>query len=153
MESLFQFLIDHGVAGMFVSAFLAGSIIPLSSEFVMAGLIAAGVAPLHLLVAATVGNTLGSMFNYGIGTLGREEWIERWLKVKPEQLERGKRHVNRYGYWVGLLSWLPVVGELLTVAMGFLRTRFVPSLITIFIGKLVRYWLILAATTGAMTLI
>ena len=71
MEVFLQYLIDYGVAGMFISAFLAGSILPLSSEFVLAGLVAAGVAPLELLLSATLGNTLGSALNYGIGRLGR----------------------------------------------------------------------------------
>ena len=101
MEVFLQYLIDYGVAGMFISAFLAGSILPLSSEFVLAGLVAAGVAPFELLLSATLGNTLGSALNYGIGRLGREAWIERWVKVTPEQLERGKGYVRRFGFWGG----------------------------------------------------
>ena len=152
MEVFLQYLIDYGVAGMFISAFLAGSILPLSSEFVLAGLVAAGVAPFELLLSATLGNTLGSALNYGIGRLGREAWIERWVKVTPEQLERGKGYVRRFGFWGGLLSWLPVLGELITVAMGFLRVNLPLSLLTIFVGKLVRYWANIATMTGAMTL-
>lgn len=136
---------------MFISSFLAGSIFPMSSEFVLAGLITAGINPLHLLAAATLGNTLGGMLNYGIGTLGREEWVERWLKVSPEQLERGKRYVHRYGFWAGLLSWIPVIGELITIAMGYTRTQPLLSLLTVFTGKLIRYWVILAATTQALS--
>lgn len=152
MDVFLQYLIDYGVAGMFISAFLAGSVLPLSSEFVLAGLVAAGVAPIELLFAATLGNVLGSLLNYGIGRLGREEWIERWVKVSPEQLERGKSYVRRFGFWGGLISWFPVLGELITVAMGFLRVNLPLSLLTIFIGKFVRYWIIIATMTGAMTL-
>ena len=74
------------------------------------------------------------------------------MKVTPEQLERGKGYVRRFGFWGGLLSWLPVLGELITVAMGFLRVNLPLSLLTIFVGKLVRYWAIIATMTGAMTL-
>ena len=74
------------------------------------------------------------------------------MKVTPEQLERGKGYVRRFGFWGGLLSWLPVLGELITVAMGFLRVNLPLSLLTIFVGKWVRYWAIIATMTGAMTL-
>lgn len=141
-------MIDHGATGMFLSAFLAGSILPFSSELVLAALVAAGVSPLHLLWCATVGNTLGSCLNYGIGRLGREEWIERWVRVSPERLARGKRYVRRFGFWAGLLSWVPVVGEVTTVALGFLRTNFPLTLLTIFVGKWLRYWIIIAAMGG-----
>ncbi|WP_233569313.1 YqaA family protein [Alloprevotella sp. OH1205_COT-284] len=137
---------------MFLSAFLAGSVVPLSSEFVLMGLVAVGGTPFELLFSATAGNTLGSCFNYWLGSLGKEEWIERWTKIKPEQLERGKRHVRRFGYWAGLMAWIPVLGELITVALGYLRTNFPLTMFTIFVGKLVRYWLIIAATTGALSL-
>lgn len=152
MDVLLQFLIDHGIWGMFIAAFLAGSIFPLSSEFVLAALIAAGLAPLDLLVASTAGNTLGGCLNYGLGRMGREEWIERWLKISPERLERGKHYVRRFGFWAGLLSWIPFIGELVTVALGYLRVNFPLTFCTVFLGKLIRYWVIIAAMTGAMSL-
>lgn len=152
MDAFLQLLIDYGLWGMFVSAFLAGSVFPLSSEFVLAGLVGAGGHPLELLAAATVGNTLGSAVNYWIGSLGREEWIEHWLKIKPEQLRRGMHHVQRFGVWAGFVAWVPVLGELITVALGFARANVPLSLTTIFVGKLLRYWVIIAAMTGAMSL-
>ncbi len=152
-EAITSFLIAHGLLGMFLSAFLAGSIFPLASEVVLAALVAAGLSPLQLLLVATLGNTLGSALNYGIGALGSEERIERWLRMKPEELERGRRWVRRFGFWAGLLAWLPVVGELITVALGFLRTSFPLTMLTVFVGKLIRYAVIIAAMTGASLLI
>ena len=90
MESLIGILTDYGYAGMLVSAFLAGSIFPLSSEVVMLALMAAGLDPWALVAYGTVGNTLGSMFNYWLGSLGRMDWIEKYLHVKPKDLERGR---------------------------------------------------------------
>ena len=66
---------------MFISAVIAGSFLPFSSEAVMMGLIAAGLEPIPLLIYATIGNWAGSMFNYWVGHLGKMEWIERYLHV------------------------------------------------------------------------
>lgn len=149
MDAIVTALAAHGGLGMFFTAFLAGSFIPFSSEAVMLALLAAGASPAELLVWGTAGNTLGSLFNYGVGSLGRVEWIERWAKVPPEKLERGKRWVRRYGAWAGLLAWLPVIGSVITVAMGFLRVKLVYSLLMVAIGKYTRYWLLLQAYLSA----
>ncbi len=145
MDAIMAQLAAHGGIGMFVAAFLAGSFIPFSSEAVMLGLLAAGASPSELLLWGTAGNTLGSLFNYGVGSLGRQEWIERWTKVKPEKLERGKRWVRRYGAWAGLLAWLPLIGSVITVAMGFLRVKLVYAMLLVGAGKYVRYWLLIEA--------
>ena len=142
MDALVDILVTYGLPGMFVSAFLAGSILPFSSELVMAGLQLAGADPWGLVVWGTLGNTLGGLLNYGIGRLGREEWITRYAKVSPERLERGRRWVHRYGAWAGLLRWLPVVGELITVAMGYLRVNWATSLLAILVGKGLRYYVV-----------
>lgn len=140
MDALVGFLVAHGLAGMFIAAFLAGSILPFSSELVMAALQLGGADPWGLVVWGTLGNTLGGMVNYGIGRLGREERIQRFARVSPERLERGRRWVRRYGAWGGLLGWVPFVGELVTVAMGYLRVHWFPSLMAIMVGKGLRYY-------------
>lgn len=148
MDAFIATLIEYGGPGMFVAAFLAGSFFPFSSEAVMAALLAAGVPSGELLLWGTVGNTLGSLFNYGIGSLGREEWIERYTKVPPQKLKRGKRWVRRYGAWAGLLAWLPLIGSVITVALGFLRVRLIYALATVAVGKYVRYWVLLKALSA-----
>lgn len=145
MDTVITILATHGSIGMFFAAFLAGSFFPFSSEAVMLALLAAGANPSELLLWGTAGNTLGSVFNYGVGSLGREEWIERWTKVPPEKLNKGKRWVRHYGVWAGLLAWLPLIGSVITVAMGFLRVKFIYAMINVAIGKYIRYWLILEA--------
>lgn len=149
MDAFIQYLISYGDIGMFVSAFLAGSVLPFSSEVVMLGLLAAGAPPDEILVCATAGNTLGSVFNYSIGSLGREEWITRWTKVKPEKLEKGKQWVRSYGAWAGLLAWIPILGSVITVAMGFLRVKLIYAFATITTGKFVRYWILLGLYRAA----
>ena len=139
---LTELLTQYGYWGMLVAAFLAGSFFPFSSEAVMLALLAAGLDPAPLVAYGTVGNVAGSLFNYGVGSLGREEWITRYTKVSPEKLERGKRWVRRYGAWAGLLAWLPLLGSVITVAMGFLRVPLVYGMVLIGLGKYVRYWII-----------
>ena len=149
MDAIIQFLINHGLWGMFIAAFFAGSILPLASEVVLSALVAAGVAPIELLLVSTLGNTLGSATNYGIGRLGREDWIERYLRVKPQALERGKRYVHKFGYWGGLLSWLPILGSLIT--LGYLRVNLPLTILMLIIGKFLRYCLVIAATEGVQS--
>lgn len=145
MDAFIEILINYGGPGMFVAAFLAGSFFPFSSEVVMLGLLAAGTDPSDLLLWGTAGNTLGSLFNYGVGSLGREEWIAQWTKVSPEKLEKGKRWVRDYGAWAGLLAWIPLLGSVITVAMGFLRVKLVYGMLMIGIGKYIRYWILIKA--------
>ncbi len=145
MESFVSELIAWGPAGMFVAAFLAGSFFPFSSEVVMLGLLGAGADADGLLWWGTAGNTLGSLFNYGVGTLGREDWITRYAKVPPDKLERGKRYVQRYGPWAGLLAWIPLLGSVVTVALGYLRVNVFTSMLTITAGKFARYYLLVYA--------
>jgi len=139
MESVSQFFIEYGYIGMFVISFIAGSVFPFSSEAVMLGLLALGLDPLALVGYATVGNTLGSMFNYWIGHFGRMEWIEKYLKVKPEKLERTQRFVQGKGAIAGFFCFLPVIGSVISVALGLMRANVVITTISILAGKLVRY--------------
>ena len=139
MEYIVAFLLKYGYGGMFAAAFLAGSVFPFSSEAVMAGLRLAGLNIWPLFICASVGNTLGGMFNYGLGHLGKEDWIYRWLRIKPDHLKQSENFVHRYGAWMGLLSWLPVLGSVITVAMGLLRVNIYKSVFTIFAGKVARY--------------
>ena len=145
MDALIDLLINYGGPGMFVAAFLAGSFFPFSSEVVMLGLLAAGADPSDLLLWGTAGNTLGSLFNYAVGSLGKDEWIARYTKVEPDRLERGKRWVRSYGAWAGLLAWVPLLGSVITVAMGVLLVRLIYAMVAVAVGKDLRYWLLIQA--------
>ena len=124
---------------MFISAFIAGSFLPFSSEAVMMGLIAAGLEPVPLLIYATIGNWGGSMFNYYIGHLGKMEWIERYLRVKKENLDKARRFMGERGAWMGFFSFMPVIGTAICIILGLMRANPVISAISVFLGKIVRY--------------
>lgn len=150
MDALVDFFVNYGLIGMFLSAVLAGSIAPFSSELVMAGLQAAGVAAWPLVVVATLGNTLGSLFNYGLGYLGKMAWIARLFKLSDAKMERATQWVRRYGVWAGLLSWVPFLGESLTLAMGLARCPVPMTVLTITIGKFARYAALMFAVDLAL---
>lgn len=148
MDAVADSLIQHGYWGMFLAALLAASVFPFSSEAVMAGLQLAGLDPLILLAWGTAGNVGGSMFNYCLGRLGRMEWIERYLHVKRENVEKARHWMERKGAWAGgILCVVPVIGDAFSVALGFMRADWLTCLISITIGKLARYAVLVYAVT------
>ena len=136
----------YGYWGMTIAAFLAGSIFPFSSEAVMVSLQLAGLEPWPLFLSASVGNVAGSMFNYYVGTLGRLEWIERYLHIKRDKVLRAQAWMENRGVWMGTLCFLPVIGSALSVAMGYMRANPYKSFIAISIGKTARYAVLILVT-------
>ena len=145
MDTVIELLIQYGYWGMFIAAFIAGSMFPFSSEAVMAGLQLAGLNPMSLLIWGTLGNVAGSMFNYWIGSLGKMEWIEKYLHVKREKVEKTQAWMEKRGAWMGVLCFLPILGSVIAVTMGFMRANPFISLLAIFIGKLLRYAILVYA--------
>ena len=142
MDALIQLLTEYGYLGMLAAAFLAGSFFPFSSELVMVGLMAAGLDPLLLVVYGTVGNVLGSVFNYGVGYMGRMDWIEKYLHVRKAKLERTRRFLAGRGAWMGILAFLPILGSVVTIVLGLMRANMTITFISITIGKFLRYLLL-----------
>ena len=133
-----DWLLDLGYAGLFIGSFLAATIFPFSADVLLVGMLIGGGNGWVVVAVATVGNFLGGLTSYGIGRLGKWEWIER-LGVKPETLAKQKSKVDKYGSLVALLSWVPFVGDVLAVALGFYRVAFIPSAVYMFIGKAGRF--------------
>jgi membrane protein YqaA with SNARE-associated domain len=126
--------------GLFASAFLAATILPLSSEAVLAGLLAARAGEtVWLLVVATVGNTLGSVVNWVLGRLIERLRDRPWFPVSGQRYARAQAQFQRYGLWSLLFAWLPIVGDPLTVVAGALRTPLLPFVLLVGIGKAARY--------------
>ena len=142
MEFIIDFLVNWGYWGMLVAAFLAGSFFPFSSEVVMTGLQAAGLDPFALVVYGSIGNVLGSLFNYGVGRMGKMEWIEKYLHVKQESLDKAERFMADRGAWMGFFAFIPILGSAITIVLGLTRANFFISLLSITIGKVLRYVLL-----------
>lgn len=146
MATFLDFLTNWGYWGMLVSAFLAGSFFPFSSEAVMVSLLAAGLNPTLLIVYGTIGNVLGSLFNYGVGRMGRLDWIEKYLHVKKSSLDKAEKFMNGHGAWMGIFAFLPILGSAITILLGLMRANFLISTISITIGKALRYILLIYGT-------
>lgn len=136
----------YGYWGMTIAAFLAGSVFPFSSEAVMVSLQLAGLEPWPLFLSASVGNVAGSMFNYYVGTLGRLEWIEKYLHLRREKVLRTQAWMENRGVWMGTLCFLPIIGSALSVALGYMRANPYKSFIAISIGKTTRYAVLILVT-------
>ncbi|MBQ3187427.1 MAG: DedA family protein [Alistipes sp.] len=141
MEAFTEFMLDWGYWGLLLSAFVAGSIFPMSSEAVMLGLLALGLHPVGCVLAASVGNTLGGMTCYWIGTLGKTEWITR-LGIRQEQLDKAGRFLGGRGAWMAFFSFLPTIGEAIAVVLGLMRSNRTITLVAMLLGKAARYTVI-----------
>lgn len=152
IETLTTFFVDWGYWGLFLSAFIAGSILPFSSEIVMILLVRMGLDPVWCVLSATAGNTLGGMTCYWIGSLGKTKWIEK-LGVSEKQLAKAQRFLAGRGALMGFFAFLPYIGEAIAIALGLMRSNAWLTGSAMFAGKLLRYVLILLTFEGAASLI
>lgn len=142
MDALVDILLQYGYVGMFIAAFLSGSIVPFSSELVMFGLIQVGLEPLATMLVGTLGNSLGSMTCYWVGLLGNMRWVERLFHVKPDQLTRAERYVRGRGSWMAFFCFLPALGEAFAIVLGMMRANGWLVFLYMTLGKLARYALL-----------
>ena len=133
--------------GLFLAAFLAATIVPAQSEAVLVGLVLAGDKPvILLLLVATAGNVLGSVVNWLLGRFIEHFRHRRWFPVPQDKLARAEAWYRRFGIWSLLLSWVPIIGDPLTVVAGILRTPFLTFLALVTLAKAGRYIVLAAAT-------
>ena len=136
-----------GYVGLFLAAFGAGTLLPLlpmQSEVVLVGLLLNGRYSVGLLLGiATVGNVLGSMVNWRLGRSVERFKKQRWFPVKPHNLASAQRYYQRYGYWSLLLSWLPFIGDSLTLVAGILREPLWRFTLIVALAKGGRYGLVM----------
>lgn len=134
---------QFGYLGLFIVAFLSGSLLPLASEAAVVAMPALGFEPWLVLIVATAGNFSASLFNYYLGRAGRHLLDSSFLRVDPEKIAKAERLFQRWGAPILFFSWVPIVGDPLTVVAGALRLG-VPSFIFwVLLGKLLRYAVLL----------
>ncbi|GAB3755878.1 YqaA family protein [Lysobacter olei] len=126
-------------AALFASAFGAATLLPLQSEAMLVGLLLADHSPLALLAVASAGNILGSLVNWFIGLRIEHYRDRRWFPVGEPQLAKAQRWYQRYGKWTLLLSWVPVVGDPLTLVAGVMREPLPVFLLLVGVAKVARY--------------
>ena len=137
--------------GLFFAAFGAATLLPLQSEAVLMGLLVSDKYWLwSLLAVATLGNVLGSLVNWWLGR-GIERFRDRrWFPVSPRHLEHARQHYQRYGHWSLLLSWVPIIGDPLTLVAGVMREPLGRFLLMVTLAKAARYGVLALATLGWM---
>lgn len=134
-----ELLGSAGLPGLFVLSFLAATLLPLGSEWLLAALILDGWEPFWPVAVATAGNTFGACTTYLIGLFGAPFLLGRLLRIDESDRVRAERLYTRLGSWSLLLSWLPIIGDPLCLAGGLLRISFSRFLLFVFAGKLARY--------------
>ena len=125
---------------LFLSAFGAATLLPLQSEAVLVGLLAQTQYPVWLLVAvASLGNILGSCVNWWLGLKVEQYKNKKWFPVSEQKMLQAQGIYQKYGFWSLLLSWVPVIGDPITLIAGLLKENFVRFGVMVSIAKIGRY--------------
>jgi membrane protein YqaA with SNARE-associated domain len=128
---------------LFFSSFLAATVIPFSSEAHLFYLLTENYNPYYLLLAASTGNTLGGMSSYYLGYWCKWSWLEKYFRIKPEKVFAYESNTKKYGIWLAFLCWLPIVGDVIAVALGVFRLNWKKVLLLMLLGKALRYAILL----------
>ena len=134
-----EYFLELGHIGLFISAFLAATILPLSSEIVLSALLLSGLSPTTLVIVATTGNVLGSLTNYALGYWASLVVVKKWLRMSEDDFVRAEQRFVKYGMFSLCFAWVPIIGDPLTVMAGVLRVRLKWFLILVTAGKFLRY--------------
>lgn len=130
---------ELGLLGLFIGTFLAATVFPFSSDALYVGILLTGISPVAVLLVGTLGNWLGGVTTYFLGRIAKWEWIERVFKVKAETIEKQHGFIEKYGVWAALLTWVPFVGDVIALALGFYKSPAVWSLLLMLAGKFGRF--------------
>lgn len=132
-------LTNLGLFGLFLGCMLAATILPFSSETLAIGALALHYDPWVVILVASLGNTLGGMISFFMGWLCKWEWLEKYFKINREKLMKVHNRVYKYGVWAAFFSWLPLVGDLIAIALGLMRISPLKTLLVMFLGKTLRF--------------
>ena len=153
VEVLIDFLQDYGYLGMLLLSFLSGSVIPIASEALFVVLLGVGLNAMWLIVVATVGNTLGGITCFMLGYLTDKQTVQRVFSISDKKMERADSLIQKYGYWAAVLSFMPIIGEAILVALGIMRVDKYKVAIVMAIGKFARYAFVAVSYYGISRLL
>ena len=131
--------VELGLLGLFIASFLAATILPMNSEIVLSVLLVNDYSLSASLFVATLGNWLGGMTNYGLGYLGKWELLDRFWGFKREKIKQMKIKIDQFGSFLAFFCWMPVIGDLFAVGLGFFKIPFLRVSFWMLVGKAVRY--------------
>lgn len=132
---MIEFLAEYGYIGLFFGAMLAATLVPMSSDVQLVALLSTGADPFAAVTAAALGNWLGGMSGYGLGRLGKLSW----LRMSEAKVEKQRARIERWGPWLAFFTWLPLVGDVMAVGLGFYRIDVYKCAVFMLIGKSARY--------------
>lgn len=145
-----DFVVNSGYLGLFAVSFLAATLLPLSSEGCVGVLVGFGCNPWFVFVVATAGNFLGALTNYYMGRWGGEFLFCRFIRMKPETLGKAKARYERWGAPILVFSWVPVIGDPLTVIAGALKGNLYAFTFWVLLGKGARYVFVIWASVKVL---
>lgn len=140
-EPLFSFIAEYAYLNLFIFSFLASTILPLGSEALIIALVYQGLNPLTLVMVATIGNFLGSCTTYYVGLKGRDA-LEKYFSPSEKNLKRSEKLFNKYGIYTLLFTWLPGIGDVITMVAGLMKMPFKVFSILVVVGKFGRYFVL-----------
>ncbi|MEZ4517565.1 MAG: YqaA family protein [Chloroflexota bacterium] len=149
MQSL---IFNFGYLGLFVVSYLSATVVPLSAEVAVVGMVALGYNAVLIVLIATTGSMLGAVTNYYVGLKGSDFIFSRYYKIEPEALDKAEERFNRWGGLALFFSWLPFVGDMLTVIAGVLRTDMKIFLFWVLLGRIFREALTVALAAHVINL-
>lgn len=148
---LHDWLNQPGYVALFLMSFLASTLLPLGSEWLLVMMLANGYEPVYAVATATLGNYLGAAATYLIGLWGGSWLIEKVVRISPRQQERARASYQRFGVYSLLFSWLPIIGDPLCLVAGVLKINFGRFSLLVAIGKFVRYVVTAVVTLSAVS--
>ena len=152
VDALIEFFKDYGYWGMGVLAFLSGTVVPIASEVLLLFFLGIGLDALGITLVATFGNTLGGITCFMLGYLTSKERVQKLLRIPDRRMKRADALIQKSGYWVASVSFLPAIGEVLLVALGVMRVNKYKVLAVMAVGKLIRYSFLTASYVGVTQL-
>ncbi|MDW7730891.1 MAG: YqaA family protein [Methanolobus sp.] len=140
LENLLITLSDYAYLSLFITSFLASTILPLGSETLVVLLVRSGFDLFAVVMVSTIGNYLGACTTYYLGFKGRSDVIEKYFSISRKQLDKADRWFGNYGPYLLLFTWVPFIGDAITASGGILKLDFKTFSIYVFLGKFLRYF-------------
>jgi membrane protein YqaA with SNARE-associated domain len=146
-------LLENGYPALFLLSFLASTLVPLGSEWLLAVLLTNGFDPPLVVLVATVGNSCGALTTYAVGIWGGPFLVQRILRISQESQKRAELYFARFGSWSLFFSWLPIIGDPLCLAGGVLKIRLWRFVLLVTTGKFVRYLIVAKLVADGINII
>lgn len=143
----------YGYPALFAVSFLAATLLPLGSEWLLVAMVLQHFNPVSAVAVATAGNCLGALTTYGLGLVGSQYLVRRLLRIDPGRQQKAERFFQRYGSWSLLLSWLPVIGDPLCLVGGILKVPVSRFSLLVLAGKSARYAVVAYLTLQGASLL